>query len=497
MAHVAIFSTTPLWMVHHAGTIELVLDHLRKKDKVTLVHCNRILQSCPANRWHHDDLCGQCVGESEYSIGKLLPKSELLVHRQLSDFMDETLPRIQPILTRDDLLDYHYKDCPVGRLVASQLMSNFGDLLFELDTKEKVARARTLVSSAVQLYEAAASLVSELEVSATYTWNGRRPSDGPVWWATKAAGRDAFTYVSSGTFGSVYISPESSVQELNTAALEAEMKSKLSGREPDAIREEALLALSDYKESKNRPMDSPDYSRMRSETMLITKPTVTLLLSSAGESYHLASFFHFFTRRPYSWVREAVRILAEELTEFQIVVKWHPLMRNSGQMERAHINEVIDATPIAEHIPPEANIDAYQLVRDSEFTISMGSSVAIWGAANGVPAVVLGPFGRNWGDSVYRVENPNLDESLRSLVRKFPLPPLELSDLYGAVIWSKRLAGREMQFVSSSKRDGVPQVGRRPVSFRAVRPRRAVFDPLYVRFRALIRLVTKLGDRRA
>ncbi|MEQ9086614.1 MAG: hypothetical protein RIE23_05350 [Pontimonas sp.] len=480
-------------MVHHAGTVELVLDHLEKGDNVTLVHCAQDLQSCPANKWHQESLCGSCRAETNYSVRKLLPKTKFLVHRQLSDFTVDQSQNVPTISTRDELLDYLYKDCPVGRLVVSQLMSNFGDLLFELDSEEKAALCRRLVVSAVNLYEATASLINELDVSATYTWNGRRPSDGPVWWATKAAQREAFTYVTSGKFGRVYVSPESSVQEPQRAGFGTQISDELSSLGTSEVRDEALVALSNYKESRDRPMDSPDYSEMRSEIMPVIRPTVTILLSSAGESYHLDSFFQFFSRLPYTWVRDAVRLISEELPHYEIVVKWHPQMRNVGPMEEAHICKVIEESSIATHITPDENIDAYDLVEKSEFTVSMGSSVAIWGAANGVPAIILGPAGRTWGRSVYWIDDPNLEKSLRGILRTSPLPPLDPSDLYNAVVWSNRLSGFPMRFVSMSKQDGVPQVGRRPVSSRAVRPLRSSFDPIYRRLRASVRSLRHRG----
>jgi len=478
---VAIFSSTPLWMLHHAGTVELVIEHLKRGDEVLLVNCSGELASCPANKHHEPLLCRRCVSETSYTIRKILPKHPNLKEVKLSDYMKQNQPPLPPLLSRGELLDFSYRGCPIGRLVTSQLASNFGDLLFELDDKTKVGLASKLCASAINLHDATISLIESAGVTLTYTWNGRRPSDGPVWWASQSMGVRSLTYITNDIYGRLTVSEQSSVQLPRPAEVQDSINDFL--RNGGNLRETALNYLNDYRHSKHVGMDAVDYSSTKSEVITTPLPCVTILLSSASESYHLKPFLDFFSAMPYSWVVQAVKVLREELPEHHIVVKWHPMMRKVGPREMEHIESVVRDSPGATHIMPDEDIDVYPIVESSDFTVSVGSSVAIWGSANGIPAIILGPYANQWGGSVYRVAHPDLKVSLRSVVKQFPLPPLDQTDLHAHVTWAAKLAGRPMKYVALSEVERVPKVGGKPVSLRARKHWKTRFDFLYRRLR--------------
>lgn len=398
--HVVVHTNVQLWDVHVVETIEIALHAQASGAEVTVVVCYGSLSSCPANALHSATLCGKCNNKTGRLV-EFLERHQVRVVSIPEFALDSTIRgEVLNITTRKELTEFRVSDAPIGLLTASQITDDLKDVYFAL-TDAVRERALRHCENGAALFEWATHLLQELKATRVFVWNGRRPSDGPFYYAAKSLGLEAFTYISGGKTGKILVTAGPSVQEMPLAEVTDDI-SALAHLIPEAMAA-GMSRLEDYRNGRTRQvgyqqfaqpvkasllteeLPAPVVSWLRSQSTRVFLPT-----SSPSEQLHITEFDALFGDDPYGWI-ERLQTHAHQ-ANLSLLIRWHPAQNRPGTNELARIHAIAAAAPPSVvHILPAESIDAYLLAAESDVVVTTGSTIAVWAAATSKPVIYLDP----------------------------------------------------------------------------------------------------------
>lgn len=463
MARVAVFAATPLWDVHHAEVIELALREKAAGNHVIVVSCDRFHASCAANPFKTDSLCTDCLSQSRRTRDHFLKEDEGFEHVKLSSRPMRRPVAHRQVSSREQLLGFDYKGAPLGSLVMSQMADEKKDSLFSLQSEADARRANLLLASSIDFYEASVEFLRKKQVTRCFVWNGRRPSDGPAWWAAKSIGAEAFVFISGSRINRMTVLEQPSVQEigLDEGRLIQLKSDLLKSGEFQKAANLGFEFLEGYRRSTIKALGAEKVNRSASLPPEIVGNYVLLLLSSPAEFLHVKAFQEFFLPDPYFWLQEVTEAVHESLPNHQAIVKWHPAQGHLAGNEATLMRQKIASLRNVVHIQPQDDGDAYLLAQGADIVFSMGSTVGLWAAAAGKPLFILGPEGMRFPDGNYWVSDKETKVQVTKILRVHGgVPPAKegrWAELY--VYWrmSSDLRFKHVRIDGP----GGPQVGRK------------------------------------
>ncbi len=391
----AVFSTVPLWPIHHAETIELVHRAVDEGHKVIFVSCDGGLAGCAANHLHREELCRICRIQTRRTEQRLLPPG--VEHLRLDLSAQQASGATLEIRDRASLLAFRHHGAPIGFFVLSQIANEKKDYLVDISNEPHLSRSRLLAQNACALYDAVLSLSLRNGVSRGFVWNGRRAADGPILHALLASGASAQTFITGGALNSVFVARGSTIHE---GMSELQDWAAPASRETRTQAESAGLSyLEDYRMNRVATRDFRAFGQNVAADPVPTWPIARdgrerclLLVSSATETMAVEGAMQFFADEPYGWIQRLSEN-PEFLRNFSTVVKWHPNQKNVGPNEARHIEHVTDQSPAFFHISPaDEGTDAYGLAVAADIVISTGSTVSYWAAARGIRTILVRPM---------------------------------------------------------------------------------------------------------
>lgn len=396
--HVVVHTNVQLWDVHVVETIEIALHAQASGAKVTVVVCFGSLSSCPANALHSETLCGKCNSKTEKLV-------EFLKHCQITvvsipEFTLDSITRVEVsnITTLKELTEFRVSDAPIGLLTASQIADDLKDVYFAL-TDAVRERALRHCENGAALLKWSTHLLQEFKATKVFVWNGRRPSDGPFYYAAKSLGLEAFTYISGGKPGQIVITRGPSVQERPLAEVNADIAA-IAHQIPEATAV-GMSRLEDYRSGTLQQVGYQNFAQPVKASLLTDElpasvvawlrsrsTRVFLPTSSPSERIHITEVDALFEDDPYAWI-ERLQTHAHQ-ANLSLLVRWHPAQNRPGTNELARIHAIAAAAPPSVvHILPAESIDAYLLAAESDVVVTTGSTVAIWAAAMSKPVIHL------------------------------------------------------------------------------------------------------------
>ncbi len=394
--HVVIHTNVQLWSVHIVEAIELALRARAQNAEVTLIDCVGSLSSCPANAMHESSLCGKCNSITA-SLHEFLEAHEIQTI-SIPDFSSNQyrLESLENVSSIRELKAVQSGGAPIGRLVASQIANDHKDAYFPIEGPT-AARVLAHCDNASALVRWATKLLQEQNATKVFVWNGRRPSDGPVFYAARALGLPSYTYISGGRPGTIFVTSGASVQEVPPAEVAADIE-ELKAKHVDPL-DEGRAHLESYRSGVFHTIGFQHHGPPVQDS-LDTKPLtggpkvwardkrtrVLLPTSSPREEIHIAEFDELFGDDPYGWIDYLQHQLSS--SQFSLLVRWHPRQQHSGPGELRRIQEIVDGAPSnAVHVLPDDDTDTYLLASEADVVVATGSTVALWAAANNKPVI--------------------------------------------------------------------------------------------------------------
>jgi len=318
--------------------------------------------------------------------------------------LDSPLPT-----TWSSLLDYVYGTLPIGKLVASQLADNRNDI--EVSPREIIDKAPVLIESGIDLYEWTKRFIVAEGIDCFYTWNGRRPSDGPTVYAAIDTGVDFKTFCSNKP-GTYFAEKIISVQERTSPDLLVK---------PVGLVDQQLAAEK-YFEGLERAeyLQSLHLRNTRQFSKPINgKPLLSIFTSTISEYVGRTEME---TRFKYQYeVLEAICNDIELKSKFNLLIRFHPLSSSVGKFEKKQIRHIIKTYSSAQLFKPSSKQSSYDIINNSDLILVFGSTIGIEACWRGKPVIL---FGKSEYDSAKFIYKFNTFDKLKTalMVSHFDSP---------------------------------------------------------------------------
>lgn len=395
--NIAIVSSYRAVVPHFETELDIAQQHLDLGDQITFLQCDGGLPNCEFNIGRDESVCDNCRGRRKMGIG-LLSRSVNQVQ------FGHNLPQRKIQLEFDsvaELIDYRIDKFDIGYAALSSLVSFCRDP--EPDLRQHQELLKRFLMSALHTYEQSLEFFDKTKFDRVYLFNGRFAGTRSVLRACQKLGIDCYLH-ERGCDGEHF--------ELLKNHLPHDLKKVeqiIIQRWNDAANtdDRETIGASWYQErfdrvekvwhsfTKNQKRDQlpPNWDSR--------KKNISIFQSSDDEFVAIGDAWR---NDIYPNQAEAIeRIVADLLVrqpETCIHLRMHPNVAGIDN-ERFRLLRNLNS-PNLTVIEPEAEIDTYRMIMDSDIVVSFGSSVGAEAVFWGTPSVLLGPcFYQDLG-GVYR-----------------------------------------------------------------------------------------------
>ncbi len=394
---VAILSPSATVVPHFETELDIAQQHLDAGDLVMILNCLGGLKNCDHNIERTEDRCRQCIGRREMGLELLTPSgsgASLTTNSFSSDCHSGIRLDFESL---DDLIAYQIDDFDIGYAALSSLVSICRD-----PEPDLVAYRDTLnrfLVSAGQTYQQTLDFLRLNAIDRVYVFNGRFAAMRGVLRACQRMNVDCYLH-ERGCDGQHFELCKNHLPH-DITAIETVINEYWDMAEANPDRQS--IAASWFHDRVNRVekvwhsfVKDQQQGRLPNDWNPDRK-NVSFFCSSDDEFIAIGGAWlnDLYPSQPEAISRIAADLLQRE-PDTQLYVRVHPNVRDVDN-QRKRETLAIDF-PNVTIIPPEAEIDTYELMRQSDLVATFGSSVGIEATFWDKPSVLLGPcFYRNLG----------------------------------------------------------------------------------------------------
>lgn len=433
--NIAIFSPYATVAPHFETELEIAERHLESADEVEFVHCAGELANCDYNPDGDPERCRECLGRRLAGYSMLRRR---IVHHRLP-MPGDVNSGTSSIPTFDDiaaLVGYHADAFDVGYAALSSLVSLVRDpdpdLVHHRDLLDRLLR------SALATYRFTVPFLENRRPDRVYVFNGRFASMRAVLRACQQAGIDCWMHERGCDNYHYELFPNHLPHDI--AAVESTIRRMWT----EGPTNRQSIAESWFHDRVAR-IESNWHSFVKHQQRGqlpadwdTNAHKVSIFCSSDDEFVAIGDCWQ---NELYPDQGAAIARLARDLAQsapsVRLYLRMHPNLIGVDN-RRTRAMRSLDL-PNVTVIPPEAEIDSYALVRESDTVATFGSSVGIEAVFWGTPSVLLGPcFYRGLGGTY----QPDChDQAVRMLGKQ-----LEPQDRTGALMYGFWLQTRGIRY---------------------------------------------------
>lgn len=384
--NVAIVSSYRAVVPHFETELDIAQQHLDLGDRITFLQCNGGLSNCEFNINREESICTNCRGRRKMGVGLLSQPV-----RQV-DFGDH-LPRIQlqtQFNSVADLIDYRIDNFDIGYAALSSLVSFCRDPEPDLDQHQEILER--FLKSALQTYEQSLEFFKANPFDRVYMFNGRFAGTRSILRVCQQLGIDCYLH-------------ERGCDENHFELLRNHLLHDLKKLEQIIIRgwdqaadvaDRETIGASWYQERFDRVEKVwHSFTKNQQRNRLpgnwnSDQKNISIFSSSDDEFVAIGDAW---TNEMYPNQAEAIESIVADMQsrqpETHIYLRMHPNVAGIDN-ERCRRMRAL-SSPNLTVIEPEAEIDTYRLIMDSDVVASFGSSVGAEAVFWGTPSVLLGP----------------------------------------------------------------------------------------------------------
>lgn len=478
--NVLVYSSVPLWKVHHVETVELILSHHHNGDMVHLMSCRGDLYSCPANPFNKPNLCMLCIKQQEYTfqnIFQFLSTNQVFTKNELTQ--NEFIPTFRNI---KEFRDFEIFSVPFGELALSQIVDDTNEIDVPLSLINQ--RGVEMIKSGVALYKFTKNLIQDLNISLVYAWNGRRISDGPVLYAAKDSGVKFFAHISGCKPGKMVIVPSTKIHDEKHQIIE--MNRIYNNKQAKHIHFDLLSyarnEVSGEANSEVKILGHVDFSKQFKSTYKDfvhrkDKRIISFFISSDFEFAYMKDYESKVPtcfQNPFD-ILKFLNSSLEILTYYNIVIRWHPNLVNAGQTYARNINKIIKSTPNLIHFRPESSVDSHELLLDSDKIIINGSTLGAVAALYEIPVIDIS-FSKIYRSFTFTPRN--ITEFKRFIVEKLPTPNSFAAAKY--IYYQRNFGNYDLKFTQFKGLEPYYRLTKRSITRRISIIKKIIYRILYL-----------------
>ena len=396
---IAIFSPYATVVPHFETELDIAQQHLDAGDEVQFFNCTGKLANCDFNVERSQDRCDDCIGRRKMGLDMLSPQLGK-ANCQSFDSTDTTGLKTN-FDSVQELIEYRIDNFDIGYAALSSIVSLCRDP--EPNLVEQSKTLKRFLVSAFQTYRQAVDYLSNSNFDRVYVFNGRFAAMRAVFRACQKMKVDCYLH-ERGCDGEHY---ELFENHLPHNLVEIEKAIHRLWDKADELPERELIASQWFLDRVNR-VEKVWHSFVKDQESGRLPPgfdsqkkNVSIFCSSDDEFVAIGDAWRnsIYPNQVTAIAKIAADMLAAQ-PETVLYLRVHPNLRQvDNQRKRDMLGLKFENLKI---IPPDATVDTYELIRQSNTIVSFGSSVGSEAVFWGKPSVLLGPcFYQNLG-GVYR-----------------------------------------------------------------------------------------------
>ena len=421
----SVYVTTP----HFETELELMKEHLLKKDEVYVLQCKEDLKSCFMNFKNSKWRCYICQKKFERGINMLENQVNLLQYPFENKGYYDNIPAIFENI--EQLKAFKIDNAELGICTASTLISalNREHLLDTHEYKDTVYRE---INNAYYVYLSFKETLTQIKPDLVYLFNGRFSTILPALNACEELHIAYKTHERGGKIGYYDLFDNSvphdlgSVQNaiINLAEATSEDQCQIEGQRFFEDRRNRIVHSWMSYTNKQQYYTLPNNFDCSKRNFTFFNTTIEEI--SAVRSWDNPI-------RIYTDEIDAICQIAESflnMPQYHFYLRVHPNLTGFDNSQTQRIKSIENKYPNLTVIPPSSKIDSYALMEHSEAVITFSSTMGVEACYWGKPSILLGKAFYQGLDCCYI---PNSHEEVVSLIANEKLLPKSKNEalLYG------------------------------------------------------------------
>jgi len=370
-------------------------------NELFVVRCKGALLSCHANLKHHPLKCARCVERSNHFFHLLdIPDSHIF---DIKEIAADRVPHQTNFQNTDELLQYTFEGNPLGRGVASTIISRSREL--EIDSTRYGELIDVYLHMAIQAYTSLKEVIEKVKPDRIYVYNGRQPEDRPMILLAEKLGIEYTSYVSGSSLEKFRSFNNGVVHYLRSFQQDIDLLLSNPDLSENEIDKEGAAFFN--KVSSNSASSLPDYTRNQQKGLLPTSwqpelKNIAIFNSSEDEM----KTFEDWKTHLYRNQNEGVRKICESFLPFPEVKFYLRIHPNLNGLNNSQMKELAEMRyPNLEIINADDPVSTYSLMSSCDKVITFGSSTGAEATHMGKVSILVGKSFYDHLDCVYKINN--------------------------------------------------------------------------------------------
>lgn len=418
--------------------LELMQRHLDAGDEVHAIVCNGNLGFCEINPLHKKLQCLYC--ESKHKKSFSLLSGQIQVHNLNSYYTADVAALKTDFANIDELKNYRYDThFDIGYSIGSYLISEYRDPHLDITAYKNLIA--TLLKVSLQLYNATQHCLQQKAIEKVYVWNGRMPSMRPIIRAAASMNISFATYNVGHTANYFETFDNALIHDLSATAnkiISYWNNSQLTAEQKIYAGSQFFIrrtqkALGDAAVN-NRFIQNQDADKLP-ENWDNSKTNIAIFNSSEDEMASISDEWknHLYADQYDGLCRLLQSIETDErFSNHHFYLRIHP---NLADVKNKDVDRIMNLQSAKlTIIPASSPVSTYRLIKESNKTVTFGSSAGIEAVFMEKPSILIGKcFYRNLPGGTYQPASHQ--EFIEMLLQ--PLPALDKTAalMYG-YFWS-------------------------------------------------------------
>lgn len=410
---VLFYSTNSLGILHLGEELELLQKYTDENAEIHVIKCSGQLGSCYINSTHNIFGCAMCISSRDTFHGKFNIKRSHVY--QIKEF--NPIVEIPPFETLDQLLNFYYKDIPVGRGAASSAISLFKDYEIRKNDPRQQGLIEELIITSINVTESFFELLEKESFDELVLFNGRFAELYPAMEIAKQKGIPFYTYERGATESRYQLFKNALPHSIERRTEYMNQLWEISGPEKEEVAINWFESQVNSAEGFSKQFTAHQVVGKLPTQFDKNKTNIAIFTSSDHETKVIEEWqFGAYKHQNQAIVRIVEHFKDNKDIHFYLRV--HPHLRGVDSVQTREINEFKsdNLTVIDSH----SDIGTYTLIKEADKVISFGSTTGIEATYLGRVSIM---FGRSLYENIEAAYCPKTFDELFALITDNNLRP--------------------------------------------------------------------------
>ncbi|OGI17031.1 MAG: hypothetical protein A2287_00055 [Candidatus Melainabacteria bacterium RIFOXYA12_FULL_32_12] len=408
--------------------LEIMSNHLEKRDEVYVLRCHGELEYCDVNPDHNENICYRCNKSFYENIKKInLPKKNVLKIPRCEINYNE-LPAVFKNL--QELKEFNLNGIKYGLAIASTLISEYKD--HELNTILHRRKIHRLLRTSYFTYNFIRNVLKKIKPDCLYHQGGRSSNIFPVFKVCQELGIDSYSINNAGTLDKYALYKNNILHNANILSQEMKDLWDKSSENKEEIGAKWFIdkrnGVDNYQLSytKNQKRDSLPVN------FDVSKKNIAIFNSSIYEYAAIEGWENPIYEDELDGLKKIFESFKND-TDIKFYLRIHPNLKDQNNSQMQELKKISSINyPNLEIIWPEELIDSYALVNACDKTLVFLSTIGIEACFWEKPSILAGNSPYSGLDCCYK---PKTHEELIELL-KYNLVPKDKQEALKYGYWN-------------------------------------------------------------